>query len=178
MHPGLDDQSAEVLDSPPELSHSSQEAAANKTEIPIVFNLGKNFKAFSSFDWNQVMKRSKVLAAPVEFSAADFLRSFAQLDNGPETKLFIENFIKYLDYSIGKSLLYRQERLHYMSLDKNRPISSLYSPTILIRFFSKLLVCATLPFNHLVARLNSVLQDYHSNPEISNFASYFSKLSE
>ena len=143
LHPGVEDQSGEVLESPPsapsESSQQSQEAPpANKAEIPTIFKLGKNFKFFSGFDWNQVMKRSKILAAPVDFSVADFLQSFAKVENNQETTLFIENFIKYLDVAIGKTLLYRQERLHYMSLDRSRNASNLFSPMILIRFFGKL----------------------------------------
>ena len=103
-----------------------------------MFKLGKNFKHFANYDWLQVNKRSKILSAPTEFSAAAFLRQFAASQNDDFSSDFIEKFISFLDIYIGKGLLYRQERLHYLPLDKSSGACSLYSPAILIRFFGKL----------------------------------------
>jgi hypothetical protein len=106
-------------------------------EIPVLFKLGKNFKHFANYDWLQVNKKSKILMAPVEFSVADFLHQYAISQNDNAIKNFIESFIPFLDIYIGKGLLYRQERLHYMPLDKSKGASSLYGPVVLIRFFGK-----------------------------------------
>ena len=115
-----------------------------RTEIPVLFKLGKNFKHYANFDWLQVNKKSKILNSPVEFSAAEFLRQYAW--QHPDTRLvdFTESFIQFLDIYIGKGLLYRQERLHYLPLDKSKGASSLYGPEILIRFFGKILQIWTL----------------------------------
>lgn len=103
----------------------------------MLFKLGKNFKHFANYDWLQVNKNSKILNAPVSFSAADFLRQYAnsQPDDGKID--LINNFIIFLDIFIGKNLLYRQERLHYLPLAHSKGASSLYGPEILIRFFGK-----------------------------------------
>jgi len=108
---------------------------ASKTDIPVLFKLGKNFKKFANFDWIQVFKKSKILNAPVEFSLARFLKQFAISQPNPRTVEFVDNFIHFLDIFIGKNLLYRQERLHYLPLCKSVGSSSLYGPEILIRFF-------------------------------------------
>jgi hypothetical protein len=100
--------------------------------------LGKNFKHFANYDWLQVNKKSKILIAPMEFSAAAFLRQYASSQNDSSCNDFIENFISFLDIYIGKGLLYRQERLHYLPLDKSNGACSLYGPAILIRFFGKI----------------------------------------
>lgn len=113
------------------------ETATAKVEIPVIFKVGKFFKFFSSNDWNMVTKQSKILAAPAQFSVAEFLQQYSNQQNNPETKVFVDNIISYLNFSIGKELLYRQERLHYMALDRNRPATSLYGPMILVRFFGK-----------------------------------------
>lgn len=103
-----------------------------------MFKLGKNFKHFANYDWIQINKKSKILKSPVEFSAASFLRQYSETQ--PKCILttdFVEKFIALLDVYIGKSLLYRQERLNYLPLDKSLGGCSLYGPEILIRFFGK-----------------------------------------
>ena len=81
--------------------------------------------------------------APVEFSVAEFLRQYAASQNDGSINDFIEKFISFLDFYIGKGLLYRQERLHYLPLDKTNGASSLYGPAILIRFFGKTCISFT-----------------------------------
>lgn len=183
LHSNVNDQPTELE---PSVSLTTQSNSSvcelptnNKSEVPVMFKLGKNFKFYSSFDWNQIMKKSKILAAPVERSAADFLHSFSKQENSQEMSLFVDNLIKYLDVAIGKGLLYRQERLHYLSLDRNKPLSSLFGPMILVRFFGMIQVSFfSNCLMNCLARLNSVLQAYHSHTDVLNFAAYFSKLSE
>ena len=85
----------------------------------------------------QVNKNSKILNAPVSFSAADFLRQYGNSHQDGRIIHFIEKFISFLDIFIGKNLLYRQERLHYLPLANSKGATSLYGPEILIRFFGK-----------------------------------------
>lgn len=118
--------------------HLSVSAESQKTEIPVLFKLGKNFKHFANYDWLQVNKKSKILMAPTEFSAASFLRQYAASQNDSSANDFIEKFISFLDIFIGKGLLYRQERLHYLPMDKTSGACSLYGPAILIRFFGRI----------------------------------------
>lgn len=99
--------------------------------------MGKNFKHYANYDWIQVNKNSKILNAPVSFSAADFLRQYSNSHHDGRKAHLVENFISFLDVFIGKSLLYRQERLHYLPLANSKGAASLYGPEILIRFFGK-----------------------------------------
>ena len=78
--------------------------------------------------------------APAEFSASVFLRQYSSSQSDSFSNEFIEKFIDFLDIFISKGLLYRQERLHYLPLDKSRGACSLYGPAILIRFFGMIVI--------------------------------------
>lgn len=118
--------------------------------------------------------------APTEYSAAAFLREYAVSQNESSSNDFIENFISFLDIYIGKGLLYRQERLHYLPLDKSCGACSLYGPAILIRFFGKMIhVFIVLRLlNFYTAKLNMILQDYVDHPILANFTQSLFKISE
>jgi hypothetical protein len=146
--------------------------------VSVNFTFDKSFRRLAYQDWSLVAKGSKIVAAPVTFTAAHLILEYASAKVTPESRHFADSLIGFLNINIGKQLLYTKERGLHQSLDHSAGYCRLYSPAILVRFFGTHALCELSVINFILARINTWLSMYTLRDDYVGMLGEFEQLNQ